>query len=114
MIRRAARLALSGWTALSIGLVGWSGYQIATNPLMAPFAAATADQIVAATDQMMLTDATPAALASRITARLRENPRNWVAIDALVGLAQDQGSALPPDLLAEVTAASKSGGRALP
>ncbi|MDO9641435.1 MAG: hypothetical protein Q7J44_23150 [Pseudotabrizicola sp.] len=72
-----------------------SGIQIANNPTLSPIIDRSAAELVALTDRMMAREATPARLDALITARLVETPRNWVALQALAGVAEEQGQPLP-------------------
>lgn len=103
-LRRIARLILLLVLLASLAGTGLTVARIAANPMVAPLTAATRDQIIAATDAMLSQTATPQAVADRISARLDENPRNWLALDALLALAQERVIALPPDLTARFSA----------
>lgn len=59
-----------------------------------------ADEIRAAADREMARAATPERVAARMRVLLAEQPRNWVAIDAVSGVAAERGIALPGDLVA--------------
>ena len=83
--------ALTGSAALSL----WSVAQIAENPALRPMIERGADEIVAATDRMMAGEATPEHLNARLVARLAENPRNWIALEALAGIYAERGLPLP-------------------
>lgn len=104
MLRHFARLVLLLVLLGSLLGTGLTVAHIAADPMIAPLTAAASDQIVAATDRMLAQTATPQAVADRITARLNESPRNWLALDALLALAQERAIALPPDLLVQFTA----------
>lgn len=54
-----------------------------------------ADEIVAATDRMVTAEATPERLTGLLATRLAENPRNWVALEAISDLYAERGFALP-------------------
>ena len=98
MLRALARglllLALAG----SLAGTTLMAVRIASDPLITPLAAAAADQIVAATDRMLGEAATPETLRAHIGNRLAEEPRNWLALDALVALAAERAIPLPEDL----------------
>ncbi|MES2665029.1 MAG: hypothetical protein V4712_02955 [Pseudomonadota bacterium] len=90
-----ARLVLTLALAASFGATLWSGAQIARDPTLRPIIDRTADQIVAATDRIMAREATPERLTALINTRLREAPRNWVALQALAALATERAIPLP-------------------
>lgn len=94
--------------ASSVFATGRAGLEVARDPLLRPMAEATADQIVAATDQLLTAEATPPRLTARIAARLTETPRNWVAIDALQELAAERAVLLPADLRDAIAAAQST------
>ncbi|QYK43636.1 MAG: hypothetical protein KF887_17695 [Paracoccaceae bacterium] len=68
---------------------------VAADPMLAPLRAATAAEIVAATDRAMARAATPDRISALIAARLAEDPRNWVALDALAAVAAERAVPLP-------------------
>lgn len=72
-----------------------SGLQIANTPALSPVIDRTAAEIAALTDRMVAREATPARLDALISARLAEDPRNWVALEALAEVAAEQGFPLP-------------------
>lgn len=98
MLRGLTRLVLLLVLAASLAGTTLTAARIAANPLMAPFAEATAAQIIAATDRMLAEAATPATLQAHIANRLAQTPRNWLALDALLDLANERKVALPEDL----------------
>jgi hypothetical protein len=98
MVRGIARSLLLVLILGSAFLTGASARAVLRDPLLHPLIAATADQITAATDRMMATEATPEHLASLIDLRLHEEPHNWVALDALNEVAAEQGVVFAPDL----------------
>lgn len=99
MLRGFARLVLLLVLAGSLAGTTLTAVKIASDPLIAPFTDAAADQIIAATDRMLASDDTPAILQARIETRLAETPRNWMALDALTDLAIERAIDLPPNLL---------------
>jgi hypothetical protein len=103
--RRLDRLMLAGGCAASLAMTLWSGAEVARNPMLAPVVARTADEIAAAADRALAARATPEHLSGLIAARLADDPRNWVALTALRGLAEDRGIALPPATVAAYDAA---------
>jgi len=96
-MRRLARLVVGVALAGSLGLSGWSALQVARDPMLRPIVESSAEQIVAATDQMMARAATPERLSALIDARLAEDPRNWVALQALEDEVRARGLALSPE-----------------
>jgi len=105
MLRALARWGLRLVLAGSVAGTALTAAQIASDPLIKPFTDATADQIAATLDTMLVQAATPETLRSHIANRLAEDPRNWLALDALVALADERGIALPPDLADRVQTA---------
>lgn len=100
-----ARAGLTLLLALSAALAGWSALEVARNPLLRPYVDASAAEIRAATDRMLLREATPDRLAARLSALLAGEPRDWVVIAAVEGVAADRGVALPDALVADRAAA---------
>jgi hypothetical protein len=98
MLRRLARTMLLLAFAASLASTTLTAARIASDPLITPFAEAAADQIVAATNRMLAQAATPETLRAHISNRLAEEPRNWLALDALVALAAERAIPLPDDL----------------
>jgi len=91
MLRRATRAGLTALLACSLVFTLWSGIRIARDPALRPFIDRGTDEIAAQMDRAMAEAATPARIAERLTALLAEDPRNWIAIDAVVEVAQEQG-----------------------
>lgn len=98
MVRAAARLALLVALALSLAGMVASARHLATGWPGSAFVARGAAGIRAQTDRLMAVYATPARLSARLGALLSETPRNWLAIEAVEGVARDRGIALPPGL----------------
>lgn len=104
-MRRAVRTLL---TVLLLGSglwTAWNAWHLLRSPQGAWLVDRSAVQLGAAYDRAVARTATPEALSQRMVLRLAESPRNWVAIDALVDLAQAQGTALPPGVEADLAAA---------
>lgn len=97
MLRQAARTALSLVLMASLALAGWSLWQVSRNPALRPLVDRGADQIVAATDRWLAASATQATVEARLDALVAEDKRNWLAIEAVEGVAADQGLTLSPD-----------------
>lgn len=105
MVRALARAALTVLLAASLAGTFWSVLRLTRNPALAPIISRSAEGIRAAVARETARDATPERLAARIRGLLAESPHNWLAIDALSGLATERGIALPPDLVAARNAA---------
>lgn len=104
-MRRLARAFLTLVLIGSLAMTLWAGARLAASPQMAPLRERSAQEIVAATDRMMAREATPDRLAGLITARLAEDPRNWVALEALQGVVEERGLVLPAPVQAAYAAA---------
>lgn len=104
MLRRGLRRILSLALLVSVALTLYAVARIWADPALSPYRDATADEIGAALDRH-LADLAPNAIPDRIAVRLAEEPRNWIALDALDTLAQERGQTLPPDLRAAFDAA---------
>ncbi|WP_103332550.1 hypothetical protein [Pseudotabrizicola formosa] len=79
----------------SLAMTLRSGLRIAENPTLSPVIDRSFTEIQALTDRMMAREATPERLSDLINARLEEDPRNWVALQALAEVAAEQGHPLP-------------------
>ncbi|MBC2836363.1 hypothetical protein [Paragemmobacter straminiformis] len=101
LVRRLLALVLAASVALSLLTTA----RIALSPELSPWREATAAEIVAATDRMLLLGATPARIETLILARLSETPRNWPALAAIRALADERGIPLAPDTQAAYDAA---------
>ena len=98
-MRRVARLILLLWGMGSAAAFGSVLYWIGTDPAARAFRDAGLDEITATTDRMLATTATPAHMAALIATRLDQVPRNWLALDALLDVANQTTTALPADLI---------------
>lgn len=105
MIQRLAQTLLTLAVLASAVVTLRAGLTIWNDPGLRPLREATAAEISASIDRQLALEATPDRLAARIEARLTEEPRNWLALDALTGLAEDRAIALPPDLAERLEAA---------
>ncbi len=103
-MRRVARLTLLLWGMGSAAAFGTVLYWIATDPAARAFRDATVDEISATTDRMLAETATPDHLAAMINERLDQDPRNCLALDALLDIATQNAIPLPPDLTARFAA----------
>lgn len=99
-LRRGLTLAL----AASLALTAATALRIWADPALSPYRDATTDEIAATLDRH-LAGIGPDALTDRIATRLAEDPRNWIALDALDAMAAERGQTLPPDLRAALDAA---------
>lgn len=95
MGKRLARALLTLMLCASLFLMGLSTASILRNPTLRPLIERSQDEILAATDRMLARSATPQRLEALITARLNEQPRNWLALEALHDLAVARGLPLP-------------------
>ncbi|MDP3264833.1 MAG: hypothetical protein U1E06_20595 [Tabrizicola sp.] len=91
----AYRLVLLFLLLGSAGLGYRSVETILQDPALTPIVDRTADEIVALTDQMIAAEATPERLADLLSRRLAEQPRNWVALQALADLYAERDLPLP-------------------
>lgn len=98
MLRRLIRRLLLVVLAGSFAGTVLTTARIAMDPALSPLRMASAGAIRAETDRMLAETATPGAVAARITERLDEVPRNWLALDALKALAEERAIPLPDDL----------------
>lgn len=92
-------LLASGFVTLHAGLAIWA------DPTLRPLREATLAEITASIDRQLAAEATAERLAAQIGVRLSEQPRNWLALDALTDLAAQRGLTLPPDLTQRLTTA---------
>lgn len=104
-IRWLARLVLTGLLIGSLVLAGTNMAALARAPAGAALVERGSEGIAAATERALLVHATPEVVAARLDALLIEEPRNWLAIDAVEALAADRAIPLPADLLARRAAA---------
>ena len=102
MIERLTRLLLLVAFLASLAASVWSVTQIWSNPALVPLREATFDEITSSVDRALALEATPAVVAERISDRLSEAPRNWVAIDALVALADDRAIEIPREITEDI------------
>ena len=105
VIRLMARLVLSGLMIASLVLAAVNISALAKAPVGAAFVARGIEGIAAATEHALAVHATPEVLTNRLDALLIEEPRNWLAIEAVEGLAAERAIQLPADLIERRTAA---------
>jgi hypothetical protein len=101
-MRRIARLIVLSLFVLSLAGTAVSLARIASDPTLRALRTAASQEILAATDRMMAQASTPAHLTALIETRLAEDPRNWIALDALTQVAIEQATDLAPELTARV------------
>ncbi len=90
MLRSVARAVLTG--LMLAGLV-WSGlslWRFTQSPVGGMLVARGDAELSAAYERALARHATSEAIAARISARLDENPRNWVALEGLMALSDLQ------------------------
>jgi hypothetical protein len=97
-MRLVARLILLLWGIGSAAAFGTVMHWIATDPTARAFREATLAEITTTTDRMLAETATPDHMAGMITTRLDQDTRNWLALDALMEVADQNVIPLPPDL----------------
>jgi hypothetical protein len=99
-MRRTARVLLTVLLLASLALSGWQGWRLASGWPGAVFVDRAAAEVVGRLDRALARRATAARLVARLETLLDDQPRNWLAIEALEGVAEERGIALPADLLA--------------
>lgn len=98
-MRGLARALLLVLLAMSAFATWRTGLAVARDPMLRPLVEATADEIIAATDRMMASAATSDRMATLIRARLAEDPRNWIALDALQEVVSERALVLPQEVV---------------
>jgi hypothetical protein len=101
--KRAARIETGVLLVVMLVSLGWSLWwlrDLARTPGVAVLVERAASGLEAAYLGDLARVATPEALGARLAARLDAVPRDWVVIDALSELADEQGIVLAPDLVA--------------
>lgn len=104
-MRRLARLTLLALLILSLAGFALNVARMARDPALRAIRTASLVEISAATDALLAKFATPASLTALLETRLAENPRNWIALDALTDLAIERAIDLPPALSDRLTTA---------
>lgn len=94
--------ALLALSACNLGATLWLWQR---NPAVRVLAERSAVEFRAAVDRETARVATPDRVAARLGALIAERPRNWLAIDAVSGIARERALALPPELIAARDAA---------
>ncbi|MSU89551.1 hypothetical protein GE300_07970 [Rhodobacteraceae bacterium 2CG4] len=108
MRRQAARLILALLFVASLAASGAAVHRVLTLPAGTALVERGLDGAGAQLDRLWARSATPEALTARLQARLAEAPRNWVAIDAMMTAARDEGIALPSEIRAAVAQADRA------
>lgn len=103
--RALARAGLAALLVASLLLSIPALRAIAADPALRPVIDRGADELRAATDRAMAAEATPDRLAALIETRLAEDPRNWLVLDALMGVVAERALPLPGDLATRVATA---------
>lgn len=104
-MRRIGRIILWALYALSAGNLAVALWVWLHAPLGQALVARSGAEIRMMTDRAVAQEATPDRFYALLTARLQEQPRNWLAIHALTDLAAERGIALPPSLQVQLQAA---------
>ena len=94
-MRGLYRLVLLILILASAGLTYRSAANLAANPALVPLIERGADEIAALTDRMVAEEATPERLADLLANRLAEDPRNWVALQAIAELYAERELVVP-------------------
>ncbi len=92
------RGVLAGLILLSLAWSGWSLWRVVNSPLGGLLIERAEGDLGAAYERALMRRAGPKALAERISERLEDPSRNWVALEGLMELAQAQGVTLPDEL----------------
>ncbi|MCC5955493.1 MAG: hypothetical protein JJU07_05275 [Natronohydrobacter sp.] len=90
MLRSVARLVLTGLMVAGLVWSGLSLWRFIQSPVGGVLVARSEAQLSAAYEHALARHATAEAIAARISARLQEMPRNWVALEGLMALAEGQ------------------------
>lgn len=99
MLWRLWRGFLTGLLALSLIWSGWGLIRFAQSPVGGVLVDRAEAELDAAYERALSRHATPQVMSERITQRLEETPRNWVALDGLMALAKADGLPLPEDVM---------------
>ncbi|TMV68882.1 hypothetical protein FGG78_31030 [Thioclava sp. BHET1] len=105
MVRAVARIALTLMLLASAFGLYASVRALLAEPGLRPLVARSAAEIRAAADREMARAATPERIAARLTALMAETPHNWIAIDAVLQVAQERQIPLPAALEQQIDAA---------
>lgn len=99
-IRWVARVVLSCCLVGALALSGLNLWTLSQSPAGAAFTARSTAAIAAAAERALLREATPDKMTARLQALLSEEPRNWLAIDAIQTLANDRAITLTVNVIA--------------
>ncbi|MDF0595511.1 hypothetical protein [Psychromarinibacter halotolerans] len=104
-MRRAARAILTILLLASLIGTGYSTYRLATGWPSSLLVAHAEDRIGAALERALAKAATPDAFETRLATLLSEEPRNWLAVDALLELADERAIAISPAITEQIETA---------
>ncbi|MFP4450693.1 MAG: hypothetical protein ACLFP0_07175 [Rhodosalinus sp.] len=104
-MRRALRAFLGALLIVSLAWSGGTAVQLFGSGPARLWVDREADRILAEVDRQLARVAGPERIGGRVSALLAEEPRNWLALDAVLAEAARLGVALPPDLATRVEAA---------
>lgn len=99
-MRRAARACLTALLLGMFGLTAWQGWHLATGWPGVALVDRAQDEIAVAIDRALARHATPPVLDARLAELLAEDPRNWMAIEAVEEVAIARGHDFPDALAA--------------
>jgi hypothetical protein len=94
-MQRLYRLAILVLMLGSLGLGYRSVSAIVQNPSLSPLVDRGTDELAAVVDRLMASEATAERLGALMSRRLAEDPRNWVALQALAEVHAERGLPLP-------------------
>ncbi|MFP4239494.1 MAG: hypothetical protein ACLFRZ_09330 [Rhodosalinus sp.] len=104
-MRRALRAFLGALLIVSLAWSGGTAVQLFGSGPARLWVDREADRILAEVDRQLARVAGPERIGGRVSALLAEEPRNWLALDAVLAEAARLGVAMPPDLATRVEAA---------
>ncbi len=104
-MRRALRTVFGALLIVSLAWSAVSAARLFESGVARVWVDRQTDRIAAELDRQIARHATAEGVASRVRTHLAADPRNWLALDALMAEAERAGIALPPELAAEVEAA---------
>ena len=104
-MRRALRAGLGALLILSLCWSAVSTARLFESGVARIWVERQTDRIAAELDRQIARYADSGTVAARVRSHLAADPRNWLALEALLDEADRAGIALPPELLAEVEAA---------
>lgn len=95
MFRHILRVIFLLIAVASLVMAGVNGYRILQDPVLAHLVDRALPEVEASITRMVNRAATPEKLDQLVLARLAEDPRDWVVLQALKDLADAQGHPLP-------------------